>query len=402
MAGTTTGLGTTYTLPNYHGELFAVSPSDTPLLSAIGGLTGGQKSNSTAFEWQTYDLRSPSQPAVLEGATAPTAQERVRGNEFNVCQIHQEKVEVSYTKQAAVGQYATPGSAPFRSLDGQPNPVANELDWQTMQALQSIALDVNWSFINGKRQVPTDNTTARKTRGLIEACSSNTDNKGTVLSGASTATDTITITHALNNGDRVVFTDTGAATNVVAGRTYYVVNKNTTVSFKVATTPGGTALTLGTATVSLVAANGTAMTNTDLEGFIQKVYDNGGLTSGLGTLLVNSSQKRAITSAYAAAYGKAMPFAGTRNIGGVAVDQIVTDFGTLNVMLDRHVPQDAIIVCSLDQLAPVFLEVPSKGVFFEEPLAKTGASDAVQLYGEIGLKYGNEKAHGVLRGLYIA
>lgn len=401
MAGIS-GLGTTYNLPNYHGELFAITPSDTPLLSAIGGLTGGKKATSTAFEWQTSDLRNPSQPAVLEGANAPAAQGRVRANVSNVVQIHQEKVEVSYTKQAAVGQYATPGSAPFRSLDGESNPVGDELDWQTLEALKSIALDVNWSFINGKQQVPVDNSTARKTRGLIEACSSNTDNKGTVLSGASTATDTITITHALNNGDRVVFTDTGAATNVVAGRTYYVVNKNTTVSFKVASTPGGTAITLGTATVSLVAASTAAMTNTDLEGFIQKVYDNGGLTSGLGTLLVNSAQKRAITAAYAAAYGKAMPYNGSRDIAGVAVDQIVTDFGTLNVMLDRHVPQDAIIVCSLDQLAPVFLEVPGKGVFFEEPLAKTGATDAVQLYGEIGLAYGNEKAHGVLRGLAIA
>ena len=31
-----------------------------------------------------------------------------------------------------------------------------------------------------------------------------------------------------------------------------------------------------------------------------------------------------------------------------------------------------------------------------EPLAKTGASDDVQIYGEIGLEYGNEKAHGCL------
>ena len=31
-----------------------------------------------------------------------------------------------------------------------------------------------------------------------------------------------------------------------------------------------------------------------------------------------------------------------------------------------------------------------------EPLAKTGASDKVQIYGEIGLKYGNERTHAVL------
>ena len=65
-------------------------------------------------------------------------------------------------------------------------------------------------------------------------------------------------------------------------------------------------------------------------------------------------------------------------------------------MLDRYVPADKLIVASLEQLSPVFMEIPNKGHFFAEPLAKTGASDDVQIYGEIGLEYGNEKAHGCL------
>lgn len=400
MAGTT-GIGTTFSLPNYHGELIAITPSDTPFLSAIGGLSnGGRQTTSTAFEWQTSDLRDPSQPAVLEGASAPTAQERVRANVSNVCQIHHEAVAVSYTKMAARGQYATPGSAPYRSADGVENPVASELDWQTEQALKTIALDVNWSFINGKLNVPTSNSAARKTRGLIEAISTNvTSVAGATLTGASTATDTITVTHALNNGDKVVFTDTGAATNIVAGRVYYVRDKSTTVSFKVAATASGAAITLGTATVSLVALRTAALTNVEVETLIQGVYDNGGMRGDGAALLVGSAQKRAITAAYAAAYGKAMPYNGTRNIAGVSVDTLLTDFGTLNVVLDPHVPQDCIIAAQLDQLAPVFLNIPGKGVFFEEPLAKVGASEQVQLYGEIGLQYGNEKAHGILRGL---
>jgi hypothetical protein len=48
----------------------------------------------------------------------------------------------------------------------------------------------------------------------------------------------------------------------------------------------------------------------------------------------------------------------------------------------------------------VFLNIPGKGVLFEEELAKTGASDKSQIYGEIGLAYGNQAAHGVLRGLF--
>ena len=64
MAGIT-GLGTTYNLPNYVGELFAASPEDTPLLSAIGGLTGGESVGSTIFEWQGYDLRDADFPVVI-------------------------------------------------------------------------------------------------------------------------------------------------------------------------------------------------------------------------------------------------------------------------------------------------------------------------------------------------
>jgi len=400
MAGTT-GIGTTFALPNYQGELLALTPADTPFLTAIGGLNGGRPTTSTAFEWQTSDLRDPSQPSVLEGATAPTAQGRVRANVMNVCQIHQETVAVSYTKLAATGQYSTPSAAPYRTPGGAPNPVTDELDWQTMEALKTIALDVNFSFINGHINVPTTNAGARRTKGLIDAVTTNVTNKGTALTGATTATDTITITHALDNGDKVIFTDIGAATNVREGRVYYVVSKSTTVSFKVAETSGGPAITLGSATVSLVEPWATALTVDHINSFVQGVYDNGGLNGETATFLVNSSQKIALTAAYATAYGKANPFGGTRDVGGVSVNTVLTDFGTFNVMLDRHVPKDTIIAASLEQLVPMFLAIPGKGTFFEEPLAKTGASEQVQLYGEIGLQWGNEKSHGVLRGLAV-
>lgn len=398
-----TGIGTSFNLPNYHGELFAITPSDTPLLSAIGGLTGGGQVSDVEMEWQTSDLRDPSQNTKTEGATAPTAEERVRANVRNVVEIHQEKVSVSYTKQAAIGGYATPGSAPFRSGDGTPNPVSNELDWQTLQALKTIALDVNWSFINGLYANPTTNATARKTRGLIAACTSNATSKASAtLTGATSATDTITVTHALANGDKVVFTNTDVATGVVAGRVYFVVNVSTTVSFKVALTAGGTAITLGTAAnLALVKPQTSALSvANDVDPFVQGVFDNGGL-SGTPVFLVNSRQKRALSSAYASLYGQARPFVPGERLGGVVIERVLTDFGEFGIMLDRHVPQDAIIACSIDQLMPVMLNVPGKGVFFEEPLAKTGASDEVQIYGEIGLKYGNEKAHGVLRGLAV-
>lgn len=400
-----TGMGTTFNLPNYVGELFGLTPEDTPLLSAIGGLTGGGMTTSTEFEWQTYDLRDPGQRTQLEGATAPTAEARVRANVKNVVQIHQETVSVSYTKQAAVGNLASPQTAPYNHPGGGPNPVTNELDWQIAQTIKSIALDVNWSFINGSHNNPTSNSTARKTRGLIEAITTNKISKATItVTGLSSATDTISETSTgVSDNDKIIFTATGN-TPLVAGRIYHVVNKSTD-AFKVSATQGGSPITLGTSNsnISYIRPWTTTLATTHIEDLIAQVYDNGGLSEqSTATILVNSRQKRAITAAYSDAYGKSVLISeSARTIGGVSVETIVTDFGRFNVMLDRHVPQDAIIVASLEQLMPVLLNVPGKGVFFEEPLAKTGASDEVQIYGEIGLKYGSERAHGVLRGLAV-
>ena len=388
-----TGLGTTYNLPNYTGLLFGLTPTETPLFSAIGGLTGGAQSTSTEFEWQTEDLRSANQNVALEGATAPTSQERVRGNVTNVCQIQQEKVSVSYSKIAAYGQKAGSNNA-------APNPVTNEVDHQVELMLKQMVRDVEFSFINGLYQKPVDNSTARKTKGIIAAATSNVTQKGTLSAALSAATDTITEgSTPVADGNGIVFVSVGVATTIEINRVYYVVSK-LAGSFKVAATPGGTAIVIGTATVQYILASATTTANTDVEDFLQKVYDNGGLTeSSTGTLIVNSRQKRAISAAYASAYGKFVE--SSRTVGGVSVDTIVTDFGVLNIMLNRFVPQDAIIVASLEQMTPVFLEVPGKGHFFAEPLAKTGASDEVQLYGEVGLAFGNEKAHGVIRGLKV-
>lgn len=406
MAGAVTGVGTTYGLPNYHGELFSLSPSDTPLLSAAGGLTGGEQTTSTSFEWQTYDLRTAASRARLEGADAPTAEERVRASVENSCQIFHEAVATSYTKAAASGQYGTPTSAPFYSPGGAEGAVGNEHTFQVMLALKQIARDVNWCFWNGTRVKPTTNASARATGGILSVATTNAqtaDSTNPLTSAASAATDTITITHNLVADDKVVFTDVGASTTVVAGRAYWVKSVSTTVSFKIAATKGGTAITVGTATMAFYGLKAASTVTPDLVGtLLQGVYDNGGISEELtATIFVPSGQRRGLSKAFATAWSSTPGIMnGSRTVGGVAMDTIVTDFGTVNVKTDRALPQDAIAVVSLEQVAPVFLSVPGKGVLFEEELAKIGASDRTQIYGEIGLKYGNEAAHGVLRGLF--
>lgn len=314
MAGIT-GQGTTYNLPNYVGELFAASPEETPLLSAIGGLTGGESVGSTKFEWQGYDLRDADDARQrLEGAPAPDGAERVRFSASNVLEIHQEAVEISYTKQGITKQRTTDGAATV-TIGSTVIPV-DELAWQLDQQFKQIARDVEKTFITGKYAAPTTNATPRKTRGLLQ----------------------------------------GISTNVAA--------------------------VTGTLTEDAVLS------------LFQEVWQSGGIQEGeTRTVIVGAALKRALTKIFIKDAGYKEE---TRNVGGVNLQTFETDFGRANIMLDRYMPSSRLAVVSLEELAPAFLEIPGKGHFFAEPLAKTGASDKVQIYGEIGLKYGNERKHGLL------
>ena len=390
-----TALGTTYTLPNYGGILFALTPADTPFFSAIGGLAGGGQSTDTEFEWSTYDLRAAAQPNVLEGANAPSTQERVRAQVKNVVQIHQEAIEVTYTKEAAVGRKA--GLANMET-----NPVQDELNWQTVQMLKQMVRDIDYSFINGAYQLPTDNSTARKTRGLFNAIATNVTDAaaGVTATGAAAAsTDLITLaSHGLNIGDTIQFTSVGTATGISAGIPYFVAASGfTTGVFKVTLIKGGAAVDI-TADGTVVWEKGVVLTKTMVDNTLQSAYDNGGISEqATATLLCNSAQKRAITAAYLAAGYVRRELVGS--VGGVSVDRIDTDFGVLNVMMDRQVPQNKLAIVSMEMCQPVFLEIPGKGHFFSEPLARTGATTKVQIYGETGLAYGNEKAHAQITNL---
>jgi len=88
-----------------------------------------------------------------------------------------------------------------------------------------------------------------------------------------------------------------------------------------------------------------------------------------------------------------------RTIGGVAVDTLLTDFGTLHVVLDRYMPSNELLLADMSVVRPCYLPIPGKGLFFIEPLAKTGSTDKAQLYGEIGLEYGPESFHGKITAI---
>lgn len=395
-----TGLGTTYNLPNYTGILYSLTPQDTPFFSAIGGLSGGGQTTSTEFEWSSFDMRDASQRVRLEGQDAPTPEERVRGTANNITQIHQETVGVSYTKLAAYGNLAG------LNIADKSNPVNDELDWQTRIMLQQMARDIEVSYLTGTYQKPVDNTTERKTRGLLPAITTNVGTAGaTVATGltATAATDVINATaHGLANGTQITLTAIATGTaGLSVGTTYYVVNTAAN-TFKVAATSGGSAIDITTDGTGITVETTAAVGTDKLNSLMQLAYINGGLSdTTTATLMVPPQQKPKLTAAYITGSSYATYQEQTRNVGGVSVSTIHTDFGTLNVMLNRHMPNNTIAVVSLGECRPVFLEIPGKGHFFAEALAKTGAYEKVQLYGETGLAYGNERMHAKLTGLSV-
>lgn len=311
-----TGLGTTWNLPNYAGELFTADPTQTPLLSMIGGLTGGKQTKN--FEFPTavlFDYPDAKQPEITEEASAkaPAASAIARKQESNVIQIHQEVIDLTYFKQSNSGR--------FSGINGsnQTNPI-DEKAWQIQQKLIKIARDVEFSFINGKYQKATAANVANKTRGMLELA----------------------------------------------------------------------------ATVSTVDASSGKLTTNMIKALMLEMADNGAYFNNM-VLFAGAKQKQKITDLYEKqlGYNQGAP----RNIGGMNITEIETDFCKLGIVWDRFMPDDSILIADVAHIAPMFQEVEGKGVLFEEELAKIGASDRIQIYGQIGLAHGPAFLHGSITNL---
>lgn len=177
---TVTGIGTSWNLPNYAGELFTADSSQTPLLSMTGGLTGGRQTASSEFPTAVlFDYPQASQPSISEEASvsAPQSELILREQETNVVQIHQEVINLTYMKMSNSGSMSGLNSSVLSSVE-------DEKAFQIQHKLVKIARDVEHSFINGTFQKATSASQANKTRGLIELTKSGTtiDAGGAALS----------------------------------------------------------------------------------------------------------------------------------------------------------------------------------------------------------------------------
>lgn len=114
-----------------------------------------------------------------------------------------------------------------------------------------------------------------------------------------------------------------------------------------------------------------ALTENHILDALQKMWDKG--AQGEYFAFVNATQKRAI-NAIAKAEGNVrwvLDNGSVANKYGIAVSQIVTDFGTVNLVLDRYMDNNGTLIVDLDEvkiaeLRPTFYEdLPKAGDYFK-------------------------------------
>jgi hypothetical protein len=294
---------------NYLGILYRIGANRTPFLNAIGGLQNTKTCNSFAFPIaQAWSLAGASQPAITEAAsiTAPTATTYTRAQDYNTVQIFQKQYSVTYAKQST-----------FRDIGGLSQAgepiVTDEVAFQRNGALQQLAVDVEFTFLQGAYQAASNSSTAAKSRGLKNAISTNT-----------------------------------------------------------------------------VAASAALLTKAMIDTLLKTMADNGAIFSNM-MALVNSYQLKVLSDIYG--YAPA-----DRNVGGVAIEQIVTPYGKVGVMYAPYMPTDELYLTEMSVCKPMICPVGGQLVVDEE-LAKVGAAMSGQIYSQIGLDYGPEEFHGSITGL---
>ena len=146
-------------------------------------------------------------------------------------------------------------------------------------------------------------------------------------------------------------------------------------------------------------AKGAALSKAMLQQIFREMADNGAYFNNM-VMFLPAFQKQALSEIYAGQFaGTAIYTPSQRQVGGVNITELETDFCRLGVCWNRFMPADSILIVDVAHVAPVFQAVPGKGVLFEEELAKTGAADKIQLYGQIGLAHGPGFLHASITGL---
>lgn len=305
---------TSFATPNFSGMLFNRGNTKTPLSTAIGGRR--RVTNSVEFVLgQEYATTGGAQPEISENAslTAPDASILTRSQFTNVTQIFHESVAISDAKKSNMGTLSGVNIA------GQTANPVSELDFQTAAVMAKIARDIEYTAINGTYQKATNDNEANKTRGLIEAITSN-----------------------------------------------------------------------------VIDLGGRACGLWDIAELMKTFEENNSPLDGL-VLLCNANTLYQL-NADAQTNGFTAP-PQSRDVNGIQIKELITPLGSVYTMLGQFLPTGTALLLRLSDIKFVEQPVPGKGNFYRELLAKVGAGEKYQIFGQLGIDYGMEWLHGKITGI---
>lgn len=146
-----------------------------------------------------------------------------------------------------------------------------------------------------------------------------------------------------------------------------------------------------------VNANGDALTTDDFDALMLAMKETNPTPTDNLTIVGRYSSLKKLYDLYGVA-----TMAGPENrIGTIAgqIDTIVTEAGKFPCMEVPQMPAATLGAVDFSKISIVFLPVPERpdrpgGYFFYTPLARTGAADSGQLYGQVSVDIGAEEFHG--------
>lgn len=153
--------------------------------------------------------------------------------------------------------------------------------------------------------------------------------------------------------------------------------------------------------VNSITSNTTAMANAplglwDIADMVKKIHDSNAPTDGL--VLWCDAVTMFQINADAVQNGLTVVPA-SREINGIALSSVVTPLGVVYLYLGECLPAGTALLLNLDVISPVQQLVPDKGNFFLEELAKVGAGQKYQIFGQMGIDEGPEWYHGKFTGI---
>lgn len=186
--------------PNYLGPLFVLGANQTPFLTMMGGIRGYKPAPGFEYAMEQYASLVTAAQTVASEDTSITGtvglESYAKSQGTNTAQIMYRNIAVSYAKAATRLQlsgvtYSTPQEF-----------MQAELDFQTEMALRQLAIDMEYSCLQGTYLTKTDNTTLARTRGLPAA----------ITTAGTTATDcsAASLTKAMIDGVCKKMADAGA------------------------------------------------------------------------------------------------------------------------------------------------------------------------------------------------